>query len=475
MNYPKSQPLRHTAPNKQHPPSDLRIELAAPPHWTFAPGDTVIGTIVRTSHLVTPKATLEVRLTGYTETQISEFVGTYNKYNSTGLDMFGTTDMYGRSTKNHRAVWDILPVWTYEVLYNKTLHIAQGQAQDGTQDGTQADAQPWSIPFEVTIPAHPGRKEIMRHHKPEESYLPIDEESVASQTLPGSFLACKPLGYTSDISCDAVISYQIEARLRYTHGGKPEVIKAVCPVTVRHAQRPPEYDSDRLVYKRSLAATIQTHRLVPALRDKNARLSFSQKRQQFFGSSKVPQYTFRVEFGLPHSLFLAGPGAAGDADESAIPLTVAIIPDPNPNRTSASLQGVVQTLQVRSVRVSLDAVTEVRVVSGYGNKKIRTAQTVYPHAVSASMLSPSQRGPVDLVASHEKATSAVDIGALIGLRMGGKGLRRNGTSYQFDKEALYPDFTSYLIKHSHKLSCEVEICLAEESKWVKTTAAVVVN
>lgn len=39
-----------------------RSRLAAPPACTFAPGDTIIGTVVRKSQLVTPKAILELRL-----------------------------------------------------------------------------------------------------------------------------------------------------------------------------------------------------------------------------------------------------------------------------------------------------------------------------------------------------------------------------------------------------------------------------
>lgn len=434
-------------------PRDLKIELAAPPHWTFAPGDTVIGTIVRKSHLVSPKATLDLWLNGYTQTQILEFVGSYGSN-------------YENKARNHEGTLNFFPSWKPEVLWNKAIHISKD------------DDDFWSVPFSVTIPTQPEYAGA-RRHKPEVSFLPIDEESFATQTLPGSFESSKSVYMThkanqrstSTNTCDGSIVYRLQARLRYTHGGLQESTRAFCPISLRHPQRPPDYNSERLISKRSLPVTIQSHRLNPALRDKSVHLSFSQKTQQFFGSSRVPHYTYRAEFGLPRSLFLSE--AAGTTKGSPFALTLAIIPDPGPNMTSDTLKGVTQTFQVLTVRVSLDSITYVR-AGGIGSK-IRTAKNVYPHNVSISMLSQSQSGPIDLIASTEKPTSAVELGTLIGLTLGPRGLRINGACTPFDREDLYPDFVSYLIKHSHTLSCEVEIRLAEETKWVRTSVPIVVN
>lgn len=55
---------------KPHYSDDLSVSLAAPPNWTFAPGDTIIGNIVRKTHLVSPDASLKLSLKGHTATRI---------------------------------------------------------------------------------------------------------------------------------------------------------------------------------------------------------------------------------------------------------------------------------------------------------------------------------------------------------------------------------------------------------------------
>lgn len=449
---------------------DLKIELAAPPHWTFAPGDTVIGTVVRKNHLVTPKATLDLRLNGHTQTKIDELTAGHpgyplysGYYGRNSWPGYGANTVPGAMSGQHSAYWNLLPTWKADMLWNDPLHIAKDEDEN------------WSVPFEVVIPVTP-EEGVLKRHLTEGSYLPVDEESLATQVLPGSFCAHRP----SDASaghgaCEGSIVYELEAILRYTHGGSPTTIKASCPIVLRHLpQQPPDYkdskhddnDNDNdIAHRRSHPVMVQTHRLNPALHDTHTHLSLSQKTQQFFGSSKVPQYTYRVEFGMPRKLTLH--------DNPTIPLTLAIIPDSHPHKTSRSLHGVTQTFQVRSVRISLDAVTEIRAT---GEKEIRTAHHVHPHAIVVSMAS----SPVELIASDEKAASAVDIGALLGLNLCPAGLRRGGSGVGGSVErgdnvnALVPDFTSYLIKHSHKLACEVEVCVGGESVRVHSAVAVVV-
>lgn len=473
--------------------NDLKIELAAPPHWTFAPGDTVIGTVVRRNHLVTPKATLDLRLTGHTQTKIDDFVAGYAGYG--GYPGYGPHPMPGAVGRQHGAYWNLLPTWKANVLWNDTLHISPD------------DDDNWSVPFEVPIPVSLEKEFLRRHHHAEESYLPVDahadahdETSLATQVLPGSFLARRPYDPSAgNGGCEGSIVYKLEATLRYTHGGSPTTIKASCPVTLRHiSQHPPAYNdskhdgdsgsgsgsgsgSDKLAHRCSYPVTVQTHRLNPALQDERAHLSFSQKTQQFFGTSKVPQFTYRVEFGMPRTVSLSSTLREGN-DSSTFPLTLAIVPDSHPHKTSPALHGNTQTFQVRSMRISLDAVTEVRATGG-GGKGIRTAHHVYPHAVFVSMSS-SSSNVVELIASDEKSVSKVDIGSLLGLRLGPNGLLRRGMSSSAGARsaengarvnALYPDFTSFLIKHSHKLSCEVEVRVAGESVKVHSAMSVVVT
>ena len=53
--------------------SNLKFDVAAPPGWEYAPGDTIIGHLIRHVPTVTPEATLVVWLEGEMSTGIEEY------------------------------------------------------------------------------------------------------------------------------------------------------------------------------------------------------------------------------------------------------------------------------------------------------------------------------------------------------------------------------------------------------------------
>lgn len=82
------------------------------------------------------------------------------------------------------------------MLFRGPVHIAkQGEAagaggeEGGSRSGSRTSNDSWAVPFEVSIPLMPEESSIKRHAK-SESYLPLDDASIATQVLPGSF-ACK--------------------------------------------------------------------------------------------------------------------------------------------------------------------------------------------------------------------------------------------------------------------------------------------
>lgn len=472
---------------KPTPPEDLKIDLAAPPAWTFAPGDTIIGTVVRQSHLVTPRASLELRLQAITQTKIEQYHGTHGPTPYGG----GFDGPFDKS--RFGAYWNLLPSWNAEVLFRGPVHIAkQGEAAGaGEKGGSSNDS--WAVPFEVSIPLMPEESSIKRHAK-SVSYLPLDDASIATQVLPGSFACKTPNDGSRNITAGS-ITYQLEATLHYTHGGAASVSRASASFVLRHTRHPcaepPLPDYANVIHRLSPPVTVLSQRLAPGMHD--AQLSFRQKTQKFFGSSRVPQLTYRFDFGMPRSVSLDfGDGGGGGGGDGILPFTMAVVPDPD--RTNAALHGVQQTFLIHSITLSVDAITDVRATAGFSDSFVRTGRHVQRHPVV--LLTAQKSKPIVLTTgegdseSSEKSkkskksdsnsnSNTIDIGTMFNLHLRPDGLHKGDTSSKGTEPprlrsssplAVYPDFVSYLMKHTHVLSCEVGVSVAGESGVVNSSA-----
>ena len=49
----------------------FKFDLAAPSHWAYAPGDVIIGHLMRKLPIVTPKATITLSLIGQVKAKIT--------------------------------------------------------------------------------------------------------------------------------------------------------------------------------------------------------------------------------------------------------------------------------------------------------------------------------------------------------------------------------------------------------------------
>ena len=480
---------------KPTPPEDLKIDLAAPPAWTFAPGDTIIGTVVRQSHLVTPRASLELRLQAITQTKIEQYHGT-NRPTAFGEGFDGPFDK-----SQFRAYWNLLPPWKAEVLFRGPVHIAkQGEAagaggeEGGSQSGGSSTSKDcWAVPFVVSIPLMPEESSIKRRAE-SESYLPLDDASIATQVLPGSF-ACKTPNDGSRKITTASITYQLEATLRYTHGGAASVSRASTSFVLRHTRHPcaepPLPDYATVFHRLSPPVTVLSQRLAPGMHD--AQLSFRQRTQKFFGSSRVPQLTYQIDFGMPRSVSLDF-GDRGGGVGGILPFTMAVVPDPD--QTNAALHGVQQFFLIHSITLSVDAITDVRTTAGPRDSFARTGRHVQRHQVV--LLDSQKSKPIVLITgegdseSSEKGeksekseksdtnSNTIDIGTMFNLHLRHDGLHKSDTSSKGTAPPrlrstlpffpVYPDFVSYLMKHTHVLSCEAGVSVAGESDVVKTFA-----
>lgn len=159
-------------------PGNLKINVAAPPNWTFAPGDTIIGTVVRQTPIVSPNATIRLALKGSTETRKEESTG--------GNDSRWTLVLK----------WDLLDSQPEE-LFRGPLHLA-----DGSEECL-------AYPFEMKVPLGPSLTQITRHEN-EKNHLPMDHESGAKHTIPGIFFSSN-----EGASASGSIRYNLEAELQY--------------------------------------------------------------------------------------------------------------------------------------------------------------------------------------------------------------------------------------------------------------------
>lgn len=416
--------------NPTTPPANLNISLAAPPNWTFAPGDTIIGNVVHKSHLVTPDASLKLSLRGQTETKI------------------GSHDDSGHE---YGTIWDLWPV-TWDEAFRGPLHIPEGAGVD----------EYLTCPFEVTIPMRPLAS-VIKRHTAAESYLPLDDDSVARQALPGTFSCSSYLNF--DTGCQGSIKYYLEAVLRYTHGGKAVSNRATRRIVLRNIPTEPPllyYASKRWI---SRSLTVQSQRLGPGRED--AHLSFRQRVQNFFGSSRVPKFTYRLEVRVPSAVQLDNP--------LPIPFTVRVVPELSPERTSLSIRDTLQSVQVHihSLKLTIDDKTDLRAPGIFSAKEVRIDQN---NADCIALLTCDPPLPLPIEQNeYQTELEPIDIGELFELSLRTDGLQWTGRRRPlwraiFNDQPVYPDFVSYLIKHRHWICWEVVVGVAGKREKVKGRA-----
>jgi hypothetical protein len=101
----------------------LKFDLAAPEGWTYAPGDTIIGNLVRKTPIVTPEAVITLSFTGRMKVKIVKSAG--------------------NSRHVSRDSWQLLNVES--VIFKGPLHLA-------TEDGDLFAKSPLTWPISCGSP-----------------------------------------------------------------------------------------------------------------------------------------------------------------------------------------------------------------------------------------------------------------------------------------------------------------------------------
>ncbi|KAJ5569871.1 uncharacterized protein N7459_009301 [Penicillium hispanicum] len=397
--------------------SRLEFDVAAPPRWAYAAGDTIIGNLVRQAPIVCPEALVELSLFGFVRTRITRLNGNT-----------------GRGT--YRGQYTLLAS-SPAIIYRGPLHLPENSDES------------LSWPFEIRIPTEPLQS--VRNHKQETSFLPLETDHPAHHVLPGTFHATKE-GVTH--SFDGSVEYYLKATLKYTFKTS-KCYNAIQPITIRHPvpylDAEKRYATKKIVMPRS----IQTQRLIPGM--ENADLSLKDKALKLFGSSKVPEFHYNLELDVPLVLQLDDPR----------PLRVLINIVPIPDKTSGCIQDKPCDVQINWVKMIVQCKTmvlapsEMRLHFAHSEQNSLDLDLHLPHAFH-DLETP-------LVISTGKGNKPVDLGNMLQLRLRSDGLY-SGSRCLAPALGLYPDFTTYSVRHSHMQKWVVCITVAGETRTIQVCA-----
>lgn len=266
--------------------------------------------------------------------------------------------------------------------------------------------------------------------------------------------------------------------------------------------------------RRAFPCAVSAYRLVPGM--ENAELSFKQKSQQFFHSSKVPKFAFTAWTSCPAVIQLENP--------TPMPFLVRIVPDRK--RTSEVLHDVPETARVHALDFVIKADTaviapgtfsthdgsdslyhgiHVPVILGPSNTSNQEASgadmTQHPengetqvtpcvdekttnekptpedaqgsagpsleqlptYKSATGQSQTDQPGPLIVPVSWGTDEMPLDVGAAVGLRIFPTRVLAFGSSIAGTHERIYPDFTTYCIRHSHRLKWKMVIGISGET------------
>ncbi|KAH8688449.1 hypothetical protein BGZ61DRAFT_453226 [Ilyonectria robusta] len=384
----------------------------------FAPGDTVTGCVYRQAQIVSPDASIILRLHGRTKSRIH----------------FSRGDL---GVETYRGRFNLINTADHtQTLFQGPLHLPDG-----------SDEQVW--PFTITLPKYVDHTTLGK--VPELcSWLPYTGGDVATRPLPSTFHQ-QHSGFRATI--EGFVEYFLRAELNVAGQGSSDVKEAVLPLNVRTLDPNAPIADFKLMPFRS-PRTLSSFRLIPGNED--VELSFSQKTKRLFGSKKVPTIKFNVEVDFPTVIQLENP--------NHIPFLVRLIPDWE--KSSAVLKGVEQKVRLRQFTMSIMAQTEVMCEG-----------TSAPHCADDRgeldlNIPPALAGIASeiYIPCSDKAPP-VDIGKMINLRVGGQG-RLGQVGPEISRGKLYPTFKTYNILHTHKLNWQIRVEIAKEDFIITGSAKV---
>lgn len=387
--------------------SDLQVNVASPPGWTFAPGDTVIGTVVRRSSIVAPEATVRIALIGRVKTKV--------------VVRNGNSSAVFRERKQLFS-----PTMTTQILFQGPLHIPPKQEHDSKNEML-------SWPFSITIPTQ-SREEVTF-----QPTVSSGHHSNGDRTLPGTFYSG---GISFYRSSEGFVEYYLEAQLRRECSYK--VLVSTYPITLGRFP-----GTDLLGYniqEHTVNKIVCSQRLLPGM--ENADLTLKQKAQKFFGSSKLPNLHYKVKITWPGCVQLDNP--------NPFPFILDVIPQQR--KTSSGIQGVEHEIQLTCIKMCIKSKTELTAPTISAKRTVRRDNNSCSDLQIREALK-DLKSPI--IFSSEKENKPVDFGNMLQLVLHSNGLT-TGKRHLSKIPVIHPSFSTTGITHSHWWDIEVVLSVVGE-------------
>lgn len=387
----------------------FKFDIASPSLWSYAPGDTIIGHLVRKTPIVTPEATITLSLIGRAKVKL----------------VF--------SSQNSKTVYrdEAQLVNSRYTVFKGPLHLAEG------------GDDPLTWPVSVDIPQEP--QEFSRQGRdPECSLVPLNKDHPGHHILPGSFYSRDASFGNPDSTC--FVEYYLIANMRYQYGGSFKSHEAICPISLRH----PISDSSKLnvstIFRDS--RLVRSQRLLPGM--ENADLSFKEHMQKFFSSSKVPSFKYSLRLTVPTAVQLN--------NAFPIPLYLEIVPISE--GTSENLKEIPQNIHVTSMQMILRSYTQCIAPGNYVTKQ---HSNLYDEKSNLDLQSAFAELKSPVIITTGKGNEPAHIGELFQLTLEPSGLRSGNRRLKYAGH-LYPDFRTYNIEHHHSLEYRVVLLVGGEKE-----------
>ncbi|SPJ73853.1 uncharacterized protein FTOL_03583 [Fusarium torulosum] len=377
---------------------------------SYSPGDTIIGSVYRKAPTVSPDSSVAIALCGRTKSKM--VISTTN----------GTTIYRGR--------FAVIPERACrQKIFQGPLHIESG-----------GDEQVW--PFAITLPQYVDPTYVQGERQ-KESYLPL---GVADHIIPSTF------SLLSNGTTEAFVEYFLKATLVLTGQGHVERPEATLPF-ILEGRSPDPPGADFGLRGSKNRQSVSTYRLIPGMED--AKLSFSQKMKQSFSTSSVPTFLFDLLVDVPTIVQLDNP--------NPIPFKIHAVPDWN--ATSEVIKDIPQQVKLMSVSIRVVTSTEILCEGTFSpHDKVKKEE------VDLCIMTAFRGLTRDMNIPCTEKSSPIDIGELIDLRLGhsspGFPKRHGPGDVRFS-----PSFTTYNIRHSHKLNWTVKGEIAGEYFGASGTVA----
>ncbi|KAJ5259632.1 hypothetical protein N7478_012613 [Penicillium angulare] len=417
--------MMHNSVTPEATEDDFKFDVAAPENWIFAPGDNIIGNLVRGASIITPEATVKIDLVGRMETSIR-----------TG----------GKAHSNHKKTYaeHILLFESQETLiHNGPLHLPHDSDEK------------LNFEFSIKIPERP-KKHPYHVYTKVTSHLPVDNpDHPDHKKLPPPFASGNLSMFGNVESAQAEVKYFLVATLRYKSAGHVKIHAITWPFKIRYSST--KTIEEYQIRQVQSEAKVQSQRLLPGMKD--ATLSLHQKTRNLLRSSKVPEFYFNMTVSSPMSIRFSDPE----------PLRISVQFDPLPEKTSDDIKDIVREIRVDSIKIFLRATTDIRFTSNPEHTRRHCDTHTKTSNLGLDKMLSLLESP--LVVSTGKGNKPLNLGDMFQLTMNEFGML-SGNKRLYPTPRLYPDFTTHSIRHTHGLDFKVNVKIDGESVTVETSLPV---